>query len=236
VRVLVVDDQHAGRMVTRALLEDLGFATDAADSGEAALSILAERPYDAVLLDCQMPGLDGFDTCRRLRRQEGGGRHTLVIATTAGTLAKDRRRCLEAGMDGYLAKPLRSAELAAVLDGRLESVAPEGDPGGLAGERLAALRRLGGESLQAEVVRAFLQQGEHGLEIMRSALPARDFEAIAAAAHALAGSAGILGGGTLAEATDELAALARQGDLGACAERLPALERELRAFAREIGA
>ncbi len=235
-RVLVVDDQYTGRMVARALLEDLGFAADAAESGEAALSILAERTYDAVLLDCQMPGLDGFETCRRLRRHEGDGRHTLVIAVTAGARAEDRQRCLEAGMDDYLAKPLRSAELAAALDGRLGTAAPEGAPGGLAGERLAALRRLGGESFQAEVVRAFLQQGEDGLEIMRNALPARDFEAIAAAAHALSGSAGILGGGALAETAGELAALARQGDLGACAERLPALEREIRAFAREIGA
>jgi CheY-like chemotaxis protein len=234
-RVLVVDDQHVNRAVTQALLEELGFIADVMDSGEAALDILAMRPYDAVLLDCQMPGLDGFETCRRLRRQEVDGRRSLVIAVTADVLPEDQERWLEAGMDDYLAKPLWGADLAAVLDRHLGTVPkPTAPRGELVEERLAALKRLGNEELQADVVRAFRLQGEHDLRALRDALPEKDSKAFAAAAHALAGSSGILGGRTLAEVAAELAVLARQGDLDACAERLPVLERELQAFVEEI--
>jgi CheY-like chemotaxis protein/HPt (histidine-containing phosphotransfer) domain-containing protein len=233
-RVLVVDDQYVNRTVTRALLRELGFTPETVDSGEAALAVLAQQQYDAVLLDCQMPGLDGFETCRRLRQQEDGGRHTPVIAVTADTLVDDRRRCAEAGMDDHLAKPLWSADLAAVLDRHLGTMSRRPARDELVQERLDGLGRIGDGSLKDDVVRAFLKQGEHDLKVLRSALPENDADAFADAAHALSGSSGILGGQTLAGIAGELASLARQGDLGACAARLPALERELAAFVAEL--
>ena len=112
----MVDDHPVTRLVMTAQLAALGYAADAADGGESALAVLAGQPYDAVLLDCEMPELDGYETCRRLRQLEGGTRRTPVIALTAHTGAGDRERCLAAGMDDHLGKPVRGEELAALLE------------------------------------------------------------------------------------------------------------------------
>ena len=234
-RILVVDDRGANRSVGLALLSELGFAAEAVAGGEEALARLREEPFDAVLLDCEMPGLDGFETCRRLRRQEaagGAGRRLPVIAVTANERPDDVRRCLAAGMDQHLTKPFGTAELAAVLDHRLgiEAAATAGDD---FVARLAALRdqdATTGESTAA----AFVRQGTDDVAALRRALPEGDGEALVAASHALAGSAGVLGATDLAERAAEVATLARRGDLGGCAERLPDLERAWNETARRI--
>ena len=115
-RILVVDDRSANRSVAVALLQKLGYSAEAVESGEAALAFLAKRPCAAVLLDVEMPGLGGFETCRRLRRQEADGGRTPVIALTAHTSAEEREKCFAAGMDAFLPKPFHLVELAAALD------------------------------------------------------------------------------------------------------------------------
>ncbi len=237
-RVLVVDDRSANRSVALALLRKLGYAAEAVESGEEALALLAKRPCAAVLLDVEMPGLDGLETCRRLRRQEADGGRTPVIALTAHTSAEDREQCFAAGMDAFLPKPFRTGELAAELDRwtGIEATAAEPVPEPLE-ERLAALKALGsedGKAVLAEVVKAFLQQGEKDLAAMRHALPQGDEERLAAAAHGLAGSAGILGALDLARSAGELSRLARQGDLGACAPRLAEVEQAYRSVAWKL--
>jgi CheY-like chemotaxis protein len=228
--ILVVDDRGVNRAVALGLLRELGFTAEAVESGEEALALLAERPFHAVLLDCEMPGLDGFETCRRWRAHEAAGRPRLpVIAVTAHTQPEEREACRAAGMDDYLAKPFRTPELAAVLD-RWLSIEPAGD--GLA-ERLAALRSLE-ETTGKPIVAVFLRQGEDDLATMRRALPQEDGQTVAEAAHGLAGSAGMLGATGLAEKAAEIATLARQGDLSACAERLPALEQAWRDTAARL--
>jgi len=239
----VVDDHRVNRLVAVAQLTELGYAVDAAEDGEMALDALAQEPYDAVLLDCEMPRLDGYETCRRLRQSEGGGRRTWVIALTAHTAAGDRERCLAAGMDDHLVKPVRSEDLAAALKRRPEGARGSG-PGTLPEvesdrleERLAALARLGeetGEALLEQVVESFIQQGARDLGIMRQALARGDGGALAAAAHSLAGSAGILGAAGLAAASAELEELARQGDLAACAPRLEAAEQAYQSLAPRL--
>lgn len=228
-RILVVDDRGVNRAVGLALLRELGFEAEAATSGEEALALLAARPFDAVLLDCEMPGLDGYETCVRWRRQEAaapGGRRIPVIAITAHVQREDRERCLAAGMDHHLAKPFRTAELAAVLDRRLgieaalERREPDGD--GFE-ERLASLKALE-TSTGRSVVAAFLQQGEADLATLRLALSQEDLEAFAGAAHALAGSAGLMGAAHLSGTASRLATLAHQGNLDGCKARLPELE------------
>jgi CheY-like chemotaxis protein len=237
----VVDDHPVNRLVAVAQLTQLGYAADAAEDGEMALDALAQEPYDAVLLDCEMPRLDGYETCRRLRQSEGGGRRTWVIALTAHTAAEDRERCLAAGMDDHLAKPVRAEDLAAALQRRLAGAA---GPGTLPAaesdrleERLAALARLGeetGEDLLEQVVESFLQQGARDLGTLRQALARGDGGALAAAAHSLAGSAGILGATGLAVASAGLEELARQGDLAACEPRLEPVEQAYRSIARRL--
>jgi CheY-like chemotaxis protein len=85
------------------------------NDGREALQALSSQRYDAVLMDCQMPDIDGYEATRELRRRENGGRHTPVIAMTAHAMTGDRERCLEAGMDDYVAKPVRAQTLNDVL-------------------------------------------------------------------------------------------------------------------------
>jgi signal transduction histidine kinase/DNA-binding NarL/FixJ family response regulator len=233
-RILVVDDRGANRAVAQALLRELGFAAETVESGEEALAALAERPFHAMLLDCEMPGLDGFETCRRLREREAAGRlpRLPVIAVTAHTQPEEREACRTAGMDGYLAKPFRTAELAGVLDRCLGIEATAVRPGAeppepAAGDLLERLADLA-ERTGRPVAAIFLQQGEKDLATLRSALPQEDPKAMAEAAHALAGSAGMLGITGLAEKAAVIANLARQGDVSGCAAHLPALEQAWR--------
>ncbi|HKH49869.1 MAG TPA: ATP-binding protein [Thermoanaerobaculia bacterium] len=113
-RALVVEDNSINQLVAQAQLTALGIDSDAVTDGLAALEILSRQRYEVVLMDCQLPGLDGYETTRRLRSQEKN-RRTSVIAVTAHALQGEREKCLAAGMDGYLAKPFRLEDLRAVL-------------------------------------------------------------------------------------------------------------------------
>ena len=232
-RILVVDDRSVNRAVSRALLSELGYESEAAESGEQALALLAERPFDALLLDCEMPGLGGLETCRRLRLREASGRRTPVIAVTGHTRSEEREACRAAGMDDFLSKPLRTEELASFLDHWTGIEAVDGLK-----ERLRVLMELpagSGLAMGIQVIQAFLQQGEKDLAAMRRALLQGDGTALAEAAHALAGSAALLGIEGLAESAGELAAAAGMRDLGACAALLPRVERDYRDAAWRMG-
>ena len=119
--VLVAEDSPVNQTVAVRTLERVGCQADVARSGREALAMLASRHYDAVLMDCQMPELDGYEATAELRRREGAGQHTPVIAMTGDAMDGDRERCLEAGMDDYLSKPIERAALVAVLDRWLPS-------------------------------------------------------------------------------------------------------------------
>jgi PAS domain S-box-containing protein len=114
-RVLVVEDNHVNQTVLSAMLASLGYRSDVAVNGADALAAIARIDYTAVLMDCQMPVLDGYEATERLRRLQGPDRHTCVIAVTASAMASEHDRCLSVGMDDYLVKPHTVEELAAVL-------------------------------------------------------------------------------------------------------------------------
>jgi two-component system sensor histidine kinase/response regulator len=114
-RVLVVEDNAINQLVARGLLSRLGFEADLAANGQEALTALDRTAYAAVLMDCQMPVMDGYTATAEIRRREGGSRHIPIIAMTAGALAGDEERCLAAGMDAYLPKPINSTHLETVL-------------------------------------------------------------------------------------------------------------------------
>jgi len=113
-RVLVVDDNAINLRVAKKMLERLGASVEVRSSGHAALEALSSEPFDVMLIDCQMPEMDGYEATRQWRRREGTGRRTPVVALTATIGDGERERCLEAGMDDYLSKPVRLEDLRAL--------------------------------------------------------------------------------------------------------------------------
>jgi len=114
-RVLIVEDHPVNQEVAIALVARLGYASDLAENGIEALAALEKESYDAVLMDCHMPEMDGFQATEEVRRREAGRIHTPIIAMTAGALIEDREKCMAAGMDDYLAKPIKNGELERAL-------------------------------------------------------------------------------------------------------------------------
>ncbi|MGF1467607.1 MAG: ATP-binding protein [Sandaracinaceae bacterium] len=247
-RVLVVEDNPINQRLAVALLSRHGVEADVASNGlEAVRAALRER-YDLVLMDCQMPRMDGYEATSRIREAEARGEHrTVIAAMTASAMAGDRERCLAAGMDDYLAKPVDRRALAALVSRYLPlaervqlASAPEpprGEPA-LAGPSYEALRELAadvGTDALVEVLSLFLTDGPRLVGSMEAAVRAGDRDGWARAAHTLAGSAGSIGASELSSRCRDLEscateAAATQAVLGV----RRALERALDAARAEI--
>ncbi|MFN2475385.1 MAG: PAS domain S-box protein [Chthoniobacterales bacterium] len=118
-RILIAEDNVVNQRVVAHQLRRLGYAADTVADGKEALEALSRIPYDIILMDCHMPELDGYETTKRIRATHGGGHQPYIIAITANAMQGDKDFCLAAGMDGYVSKPVRSAELQAALEKRM---------------------------------------------------------------------------------------------------------------------
>jgi signal transduction histidine kinase/DNA-binding response OmpR family regulator len=222
VRVLVVDDNGINRLVAGRLLRSLGCVVDVAASGEEALRRTLEEEYDAVLLDCVMPELDGFAVTRKIREREAGtGKRLHIIALTARAMAGDREKCLQAGMDDYLAKPIGAAEVLEALRHVSRPVSAEEAADGVEGVlnvRTLLERTHGDRVFLREIVAAHARETEEMLGALRRAVKAEDAYAVAESAHLLVGSLRTITAARAAAVAARLEALGRTGSLSSPTE------------------
>jgi PAS domain S-box-containing protein len=244
--VLLAEDNVVNQQVAKAMLEHLGFEVDVVADGAAAVKSATEASYDAVLMDCQMPILDGYQATREIRRVQGVAAHVPIIAVTASAMSSDQQRCLAAGMDDYLSKPLSLTALGAVL----ERWAPEEPDHETSSEtpsraviaatgphsptldlqvlaRLTSLGEARGEDLLQRLKILFLADADTRVAALHEALTADDASAVRAPAHALGGASSNLGANVLADLCATLETDGESGNLAACAAGLEEVEAEL---------
>ncbi len=235
-RILVVEDNQVNQRVAARMLEKLGYAADVVANGREALAALEQIPYRLVLMDCHMPEMDGFAATTALRAREGAARHTPVIALTANALAGERERCLAAGMDDYLAKPVQKSELAALLSRWWEHedapvappVAPAPPTATLDPAIIQELYELqdGEADLLAVLSAELAGEIERGFAAIQQAQSEGAHALFVDVGHRLKGSCAVLGATTLAQLWGELEQHGRSGDLAAAAALVPALQAE----------
>jgi two-component system, sensor histidine kinase and response regulator len=231
-RVLVAEDNAVNQRLTAAQLTRFGLHADIVANGVEALAAIDILPYDLVLMDCQMPEMDGYQATRELRAREtaNGRKHLPVVAMTANAMEGDRELCLAAGMDDYIAKPVRTEALIEALARFLPEVDAEAvaappavsaampvhssDPNQLFDPRMLARMReeVGDDTICADMVRIFLTEAPQHLQAVLDCDEHSDGETLRRAAHKLKGSSQIMGAQRLAGRCARIEELVRAGD------------------------
>ena len=203
--ILLAEDNAVNQKLAMRLLEKRGHSVTVAVNGREAVEALERRRFDVVLMDVQMPELDGFEATALIRQKEvASGRHIPIIAMTAPALREDRERCLAAGLDDYVSKPLQLERLLEAIEVYAEPSAPEASvPDSVAApsaespftlDRATALHHVGGDAeLLKEILDLFMQEYPLYLSAMGSAIQKRDPAALRLAAHTFKGSLGNFG-------------------------------------------
>ena len=214
-RVLVAEDNAVNRTLVVQLLKKRGHRATVTGNGREALAALEREEFDVALMDVQMPELDGFEATAEIRaRERTSGRHLPIVAMTAHAMKGDRERCVAAGMDGYVSKPIDRRKLYETIE-RLARSKAAAHAAEAVLDLDAMLRRAGGDrGLVREMAELFLAEAPRMLEAVRSALQSGDAPALAHAAHALKGSVSNFTTARAADAALKLERLARTGALG----------------------
>ncbi|HKQ19539.1 MAG TPA: response regulator [Candidatus Eisenbacteria bacterium] len=241
VRALVAEDNVVNQKVACRLLEKLGCRVEVAANGKEAVEMTGRIPFDVVFMDCQMPVLDGYDATREIRKREGSRQRTPILAMTANAMDSDRDRCLEAGMDDFISKPVHPPLLRQALErwtahrapaaakrsdgkGGDPSNADDGPPVDLEGSvTLSSLRADGGEEVARELIALFTEDAPARCAEIADAVRRGDTAGAGAAAHSLKSSAGTIGANRMARLCAQMEDAVAAGDLSA----LEALQKRL---------
>lgn len=211
VRVLVVEDDDVSSQVARLVLQKAGHHVDVVDDGERAVRAVLREQYDLVLMDCQLPGLDGLAATAEIRRRQAGSERVPIIAMTAAAMPDDRVRCIEAGMDDHLTKPVDWTHVLARIAVWVAAEPPTEPAPPIASSTPAELDGLPAEDI-ADIADAFAASTPDILGRLRQTLEAGDFDAARLLAHRLKGSCATVGATRAAELcqTIEAAATSRR--------------------------
>ena len=218
--VLLAEDSLVNQRLAIALLSKRGHTVTVAKNGAEAIACFSGGDFDLVLMDVQMPEMDGFEATAAIRKLERG-RSIPIIGVTAHAMKGDRERCLAAGMDAYVSKPLRPPDLFAAIDAALAPREPALDEPALLGVVQGDL------ALLQELAEIFMQESPLQLAEMRSAIETGKLEVLERAAHTLQGSAASLCGQPASLAAREVEVAAREGNLLLARRALPGVEKEV---------
>jgi PAS domain S-box-containing protein len=220
-KLLLVEDTPINQKVILNQLKLLGYEADYVENGQEALDILEKNHYDLILMDCLMPILDGYQTTRKLREREGKNSHTIIVAMTANAMKEDKEKCLQAGMDDYISKPVSFEVLETVLNSWLphqevQEITPLGEVFPISSsqincpidlDRLEELTR-GDREFQEEILASFLEDAPTYLQEIKADLAAKNYQNAGKTAHRLKGAASTVG-------VKEMPEIAKQLELAA---------------------
>jgi CheY-like chemotaxis protein len=234
--VLIAEDNPINQEVARAMLTRRGHSVDVVENGRLAVDAAMRKDYDVILMDIQMPELDGLDATKEIRKRRSKHRPR-IVALTANVLPGERERCLANGMDAYLAKPFAARELFEILEGEqpvTEQRVSEGNAARPTGkidleELRADLRAAGIEESLPVLVNLFLRDGPPRIEAIQAAVANKNPAAIAGAAHALKSAAGAVRASRLMALLATMERTAKAGDISAAESQSDAIAAEHRA-------
>ena len=231
-KVLVIEDTEDNRQILRDLLGMAGYTMIEAQDGAEGVAKATEHKPDLILMDIQMPVMDGYEATRRIR---AAGNTTPVIALTANAMEGDRDRCAAAGMDDYLAKPIRPDTLRAAVAAKARRPVERSLEAEVGVDEAEITARIGGDpELLADISRLFVTHSPEMLDALRTAAVAGNGPAMASAAHALKGSIGNFTQGRPFELARALEKTAEAGELAAARAAIPELEREVGKLCRVL--
>lgn len=284
IRILIADDHQVNQQLAVLMIERLGFRTDVAGNGQEVLEALSRIPYDLILMDCQMPDMDGYQTTREIRRREAecidrqevgspegertphpdlsspmgfhspGTPHVPIIAVTANAMQGDRDKCLQAGMDDYLSKPIRPEDLARVLAKWLpphfsdtvsydtsahQRLAPPQaarsvPPPTVNTRILQDIEDLGGREFLQTMIQKFVEDALACVTLMEQAIDGHDPAQLQDAAHGLKGIARNMGADALSELAMQLETACHAGDFKTLSNRRLDLQDTFRRTQQEL--
>jgi CheY-like chemotaxis protein len=250
-RILVAEDSLFNQKLAVGLLEKHGHKVTVADDGKVALAIWQKNDFDLILMDVEMPEVDGLETTRTIRQSEKeSGRHIPILAMTAQAMKGDREKCLAAGMDGYIAKPIRVQELWRAIEKVIGVPAtptagqggPTSDDGSI--DWTTALASTGGDrQLLGEIIEIFRGEAPRLLADIQQAVADQDADALRRSAHTIKGSLRMFGHQQAAAIAESIESSARAGDLKDLDQPISSLQNqvtdlmpELESFSAETSA